>query len=62
MVLTVEPGIYIAPDAPQASKALRGQAVRIEDEIAITELGPQLLTGAVPRSAEAIEEFMQRAT
>ena len=59
MVLTVEPGIYIAPDDAQASKALRGQAVRIEDEVAITGLGPQLLTGAVARSAAAVEEFMQ---
>lgn len=60
MVLTVEPGIYIAPDDAYASKSMRGQAVRIEDEVAITELGPQLLTGAVARSADAIEAFMQR--
>ncbi len=61
MVLTVEPGIYIAPDDANASKALRGQAVRIEDEIAITAFGPQLLTDTVPRMAEAIEAYMHAA-
>jgi len=61
MVLTVEPGIYIAPDDANASRALRGQAVRIEDEVAITAFGPQLLTDAVARSVAAIEGFMQAA-
>ena len=41
MVLTVEPGIYIAPDAPDAPAELRGIAVRIEDDIAVTTGEPE---------------------
>ncbi len=59
MVLTVEPGIYIDSLDARAPKALRGLAVRIEDEVVITATGPQLLTSAVPRAADAIEAFMQ---
>jgi Xaa-Pro aminopeptidase len=60
MVLTVEPGIYIAADDLKAPKALRGQAVRIEDEVVTTERGPQLLTESVPKTVAAIESLMAR--
>jgi Xaa-Pro aminopeptidase len=60
MVLTVEPGIYIAADDLKAPKTLRGQAVRIEDEVVISERGPQLLTESVPKTVAAIEALMAR--
>ncbi len=59
MVLTIEPGIYIAADDAQAPKAWRGLGIRIEDEIAVESKGPRLLTQAAPRARADIEAFMQ---
>lgn len=58
MVLTVEPGIYIAPDATDAPAELRGIAVRIEDDIAVTTGEPRNLTHGLPRTVQEIHEFM----
>jgi Xaa-Pro aminopeptidase len=44
MVLTVEPGLYIAPDA-DVPEAYRGMGIRIEDDILITANGIEILTG-----------------
>ena len=57
MVLTVEPGIYIAPSA-RAPKEFRGIGVRIEDDVAITRSAPELLTGALVRDPDEVERFM----
>ena len=51
-VLTVEPGIYI-PD--------EGFAVRLENNVLVTESGPIDLMAAIPVEAEEIEALMQRA-
>lgn len=58
MVLTVEPGIYIPADDASASRALRGQAVRIEDELVISARGPEVITADVPKSRAEIEALM----
>lgn len=55
MVLTVEPGIYIAPDADYVPQEYRGIGVRIEDDVLITEKGVHVLTEGCPKSAEAVE-------
>lgn len=57
MVFTVEPGLYIAPEAKVAAK-WRGIGIRIEDEVLVTAAGAEILTGAVPKDAEAIEAWM----
>ena len=46
MVLTVEPGLYIAPDA-DVPEAYRGIGIRVEDDIVITENGNENLTASV---------------
>ncbi|NVB77693.1 MAG: M24 family metallopeptidase [Kofleriaceae bacterium] len=55
MVITVEPGLYIAHDAPDVPDALRGIGVRIEDDVLVTANGHEVLTAACPKSIEDIE-------
>ena len=55
MVLTVEPGLYIAPDAEDAPAELRGIGVRIEDDVLITVDGHENLTAAVPKTLDEVE-------
>lgn len=58
MVLTVEPGIYIAPDNKKVPAKWRGIGVRIEDDVAVTADGNEVLTAGVPKTAEDIEAIM----
>ncbi len=58
MVTTVEPGIYIASDCNQSPPEFRGLGIRIEDSVAITENGPRILTGDVPKEVDEIERLM----
>lgn len=60
MVLTVEPGLYIAPDADVPAE-FRGIGIRIEDDIVLTEEGNENLTDSVVKDAEAIEALMAAA-
>ena len=55
MLLTVEPGLYIAPNDEQAPEAFRGIGIRIEDDVLVTEGGHENLTLAIPKTMEAIE-------
>ena len=58
MVLTIEPGIYIAPGNRKVPKRWRGIGVRIEDDVAVTADGNEILTADVPKDADAIEALM----
>ncbi len=58
MVMTIEPGIYIAPDNKKVAKKWRGIGVRIEDDVAITRKGTEVLTSAVPKTVAEIEALM----
>ncbi|CAI0985806.1 Xaa-Pro aminopeptidase [Serratia quinivorans] len=60
MVLTVEPGLYIAPDA-DVPEEYRGMGIRIEDDILITATGIENLTASVVKDADAIEALMAAA-
>lgn len=55
MVLTVEPGIYIASDDESVEARWRGIGVRIEDDILVTETGHENLTAAIPKTVEDVE-------
>ncbi|MEV7413738.1 aminopeptidase P family protein [Streptomyces sp. NPDC089919] len=57
-VLTVEPGLYLQPDDETLPAELRGLGVRIEDDLVITADGARLMSGALPRTPEGIEEWM----
>lgn len=59
MVITVEPGIYI-PEGSNCDKKWWGIAVRIEDDILITDGAPVNLSNEAPRTVEAIEKMMAK--
>ncbi|MDC0598335.1 M24B family metallopeptidase, partial [Gammaproteobacteria bacterium] len=58
MVLTVEPGLYISPDNKKVDKKWRGIGVRIEDDVAITKSGHEVLSAGLPKTVDEIEAFM----
>ena len=58
MVMTVEPGIYIAPDDKSVAKKWRGIGVRIEDDVLITKTGNDVLSKDVPKTVAEIESLM----
>ena len=57
MVITVEPGLYIAPDAVDVPDSLRGIGVRIEDDILLTPEGHDNLTWACPKEIADLESL-----
>ncbi len=59
MVLTVEPGIYIAADNKQVDKKWRGIGVRIEDDVLVTRTGRKVLTEGLPRTVTEVEALVQ---
>ena len=61
MVVTVEPGLYIAEDDETVPAEFRGVGVRIEDNLLVTESGHEVLTAEIPRTAEEIEELRASA-
>ena len=60
-VLTVEPGLYVAADDETAPPELRGTGIRIEDDVLVTELGPEVLTHAAPKAVSDLEAIIGSA-
>jgi Xaa-Pro aminopeptidase len=60
MVMTVEPGLYIAPATKDIPEQYRGIGVRIEDDVVVTNNGPRVLTNKVPKQPDEIEELMAK--
>ncbi|MEL6399999.1 MAG: aminopeptidase P N-terminal domain-containing protein [Cyanobacteria bacterium J06626_4] len=60
-VVTVEPGIYVTPDyepvegQPAVDDRWRGIGIRIEDDVLVTDAGPEVLTAGVPKSVAEME-------
>ncbi|WP_347330069.1 Xaa-Pro aminopeptidase [Marinimicrobium locisalis] len=61
MVMTVEPGLYVAPDNERVAKKWRGIGIRIEDDVAVTKDGCEVLTEAVPKEVDEVEALMAQA-
>jgi Xaa-Pro aminopeptidase len=60
MVMTVEPGLYVAPDAEGVDERFRGIGVRIEDDVLVTDSGARVLTAGVPKQIGEIEALMKK--
>jgi Xaa-Pro aminopeptidase len=58
MVLTVEPGLYVAPDDRSVAERWRGIGIRIEDDVAVTRDGHEVLTAAMPKDPVEIEALL----
>jgi len=61
MVLTVEPGIYIPAGTRGVPKRFWNIGIRIEDDVAVTAHGCEVLTARVPTDPDAIEKLMAAA-
>ncbi len=61
MVMTVEPGLYIAPDSKGVAKKWQGIGIRIEDDVLVTADGVEVLSADAPRDPDEIERLMQAA-
>ncbi|HKC64301.1 MAG TPA: Xaa-Pro aminopeptidase [Pyrinomonadaceae bacterium] len=61
MVMTIEPGIYIAADTKEIPEKYLGIGVRIEDDVLVTEDGNRILSSKAPKQAEEIEGLMARS-
>lgn len=59
VVVTVEPGIYIAVDNEQVPEAYRGIGIRIEDDVLVTADGYENLSANIPKGVDEIEALMR---
>ncbi|MET1256149.1 Xaa-Pro aminopeptidase [Aliikangiella maris] len=62
MVLTIEPGLYFAPNTKGLDEKWWGIGIRIEDDIVITTKGNKVLTKSVPKDPDEIEALMAKAS
>jgi Xaa-Pro aminopeptidase len=60
MTLTVEPGLYIRP-ADDIPAAFHNIGVRIEDDVAVTAGGCEVLTAEAPKAVADVEALMRDA-
>ena len=61
MVLTIEPGIYIPAGLRGVPRRFGNIGIRIEDDVAVTRRGAEVLTVQAPKDVDAIETVMARA-
>ena len=59
MCLTIEPGLYIAPDNGNVDERWRGIGIRIEDDVMVTVDGHENFSLGVPKDPDEIERLMQ---
>jgi Xaa-Pro aminopeptidase len=59
MVMTVEPGLYI-PDNRKVARKWRNIGIRIEDDVAVTSNGADVLSKGLVKDPDGIEALMQQ--
>ena len=60
MVLTIEPGIYVAEDDAEVDPRWRGIGIRIEDDVLVTPYGREVLTPGIPKTVEELDAARAR--
>jgi Xaa-Pro aminopeptidase len=58
MVVTIEPGLYFREVEGQEDSPFIGTGVRLEDDVLVTEAGPENLTASIPTAPDAVEALM----
>ncbi len=58
MVMTVEPGLYIAPGTAGVDPRFHGIGIRIEDDVLVGADGPEVLTFGAPKTVADVESVM----
>ncbi len=56
MVLTVEPGLYFTATDERVGPEFRGIGIRIEDDVLVTETGARVLSEAIPKTIDSVEQ------
>ncbi len=61
MVMTVEPGLYLAAGIKGLARRWHNIGIRIEDDVVVTKDGYEVLSRDVPKSADEVESLMAAA-
>lgn len=56
-VITIEPGLYV-PENAEVPPEFRGQGIRIEDDVLITEAGCEVVTSMIPKDPIELERIL----
>jgi Xaa-Pro aminopeptidase len=63
MVFTIEPGLYFRPELSEGgAERYSGIGIRVEDDVAVTASGCEVLTAALPTKASEIEALVGAAS
>lgn len=58
MIFTIEPGLYFKENDMLVPPEFRGIGVRIEDDVLMTEDGPQWMSVNIPKTVDEVEAWM----
>lgn len=58
MIFTIEPGLYFAKNDLMLPEEWRGIGIRIEDDVLMTEHGPEWLSIDIPKQIDDVEAWM----
>lgn len=61
MVVTVEPGLYVSPGDPDAPEEFWGIGMRIEDDVVISDSGPDILSVSAVKEVDDVENIVGSA-
>jgi Xaa-Pro aminopeptidase len=58
MAVTIEPGVYVAPDDETVEPHWRGIGIRIEDDVVVTREGNEVLSAGIPKAVAELEALV----
>jgi Xaa-Pro aminopeptidase len=61
VVITVEPGLYVAESDQLAPERFRGIGIRIEDDVLIEAQGARVLSARIPKTIDEVEQACRAA-
>ncbi len=61
MIFTIEPGLYFKENDMLIPEEFRGVGIRIEDDVLMTENGPEWLSIDIPKEIDDVEAWMAQA-